>query len=90
MLVATLAAMVSNFVLNNAVTWRDARLRGVAWVRGLITFCLLCGVGAIANIGVASTLFAQDGDWWLAGAAGALVGVVWNYAMSTTFVWRTT
>ena len=89
MIVATLAAMVSNFILNNAVTWRDARLRGAAWVRGLIAFCLLCGVGAVANIGVASALFLEDGDWWVAGAAGALVGVVWNYAMATTFVWRT-
>ncbi|MEA2890913.1 MAG: dolichol-phosphate mannosyltransferase, partial [Bradyrhizobium sp.] len=26
--------------------------------------------------------------WWLAGAAGALMGVVWNYAMSGLFVWR--
>jgi len=26
--------------------------------------------------------------WWLAGAAGALMGVVWNYAMSSLFVWR--
>jgi dolichol-phosphate mannosyltransferase len=26
--------------------------------------------------------------WWLAGTAGALMGVVWNYAMSGLFVWR--
>ena len=26
--------------------------------------------------------------WWLAGLAGALIGVVWNYAASETFVWR--
>lgn len=86
--VATLAAMFSNFLLNNALTWRDRRLRGAAWLRGLVLFVLLCGVGAVANIGVASALFRHDGDWWLAGAAGALVGVVWNYAMATTFVWR--
>lgn len=89
MIVATLAAMVSNFMLNNAVTWSDARLRGAAWWRGLAAFCLLCGIGAAANIGVATALVAQHERWWLAGAAGALIGVVWNYAMATTFVWRT-
>lgn len=89
MIVATLAAMVSNFALNNAVTWSDARLRGAAWWRGLAAFCLLCGIGAAANIGVATALVAQQERWWLAGAAGALIGVVWNYAMATTFVWRT-
>jgi dolichol-phosphate mannosyltransferase len=26
--------------------------------------------------------------WWVAGLAGALVSVVWNYAASATFVWR--
>lgn len=88
MVAATLAAMASNFALNNAVTWSDARLHGARWWRGLIAFCLLCGIGAVANIGVATTLFAQQERWWFAGAAGALIGVVWNYAMATTFVWR--
>jgi putative flippase GtrA len=26
--------------------------------------------------------------WWLAGVAGAVVGSVWNFAMSSVFTWR--
>ena len=51
-------------------------------------FALLCSVGALANINIASWLFQRQSVWWVAGFAGALVGVVWNYAASNTFVWR--
>ena len=37
---------------------------------------------------LAKVLDTGRGAWWLAGAAGALMGVVWNYAMSGLFVWR--
>jgi len=81
-------AMTSNFVLNNFLTYRDQRLRGFAILRGLVLFYLVCGVGLAANVGVAFSVYAQEPIWWLAGAAGALMGVVWNYAMSGLFVWR--
>jgi dolichol-phosphate mannosyltransferase len=85
---ATLVAMVFNFQLNNAVTYRDQRLRGPRLWRGLLLFMLVCGVGAIANIGIAQTLFAENVRWTVAGGIGAVVGVVWNYAVSATLVWR--
>jgi dolichol-phosphate mannosyltransferase len=83
-----LLAMTSNFVLNNFLTYRDQRLKGYAILRGLLLFYLVCGVGLAANVGVAFSVYAQEPIWWLAGAAGALMGVVWNYAMSGLFVWR--
>jgi dolichol-phosphate mannosyltransferase len=81
-------AMTSNFVLNNFLTYRDQRLKGFAILRGLVLFYIVCGVGLAANVGVAFSVYAQEPIWWLAGAAGALMGVVWNYAMSGLFVWR--
>jgi len=83
-----LCAMTSNFILNNFLTYRDQRLNGLAIVRGLILFYLVCSVGLFANVGVAFSVYDQQPIWWLAGAAGALMGVVWNYAMSGLFVWR--
>ncbi len=83
-----IVAMTSNFILNNFLTYRDQRLKGFAVVRGLIAFYLVCSVGLFANVGVAFSVYAQQPIWWLAGAAGALMGVVWNYAMSGLFVWR--
>ena len=85
---ATIAAMASNFLLNNEITYRSFRYRGAAMAGGFALFALLCSVGAIANVDIASWLFLREHLWWAAGLAGALVGVVWNYAASTTIVWR--
>jgi dolichol-phosphate mannosyltransferase len=83
-----LVAMTSNFILNNFLTYRDQRLKGFAILRGLVLFYVVCSVGLFANVGVAFSVYDQQPIWWLAGAAGALMGVVWNYAMSGLFVWR--
>ncbi len=86
---ATLIAMICNFSLNNVLTYRDLRLRGWDFLRGLISFFLVCAAGAVANVGVATVLFDQLAPpWWAAGAAGAVVGAVWNYAVSGVFTWR--
>jgi dolichol-phosphate mannosyltransferase len=83
-----LVAMTSNFILNNFLTYRDQRLKGFAILGGLLAFYLVCSVGLFANVGVAFSVYDKQPIWWLAGAAGALMGVVWNYAMSGLFVWR--
>ncbi|OYV54046.1 MAG: dolichol monophosphate mannose synthase [Rhodospirillales bacterium 20-60-12] len=86
--IGTIVAMVANFQLNNQLTYRAQRLRGPKFIRGLILFMLVCGLGAIANIGIANALYAENAGGLPAGAAGAAVGVVWNYAVSATLVWR--
>jgi dolichol-phosphate mannosyltransferase len=83
-----LVAMTGNFILNNFLTYRDQRLKGFGLLRGLIAFYIVCSVGLLANVGVAFSVYDQEPIWWLAGMAGALMGVVWNYAMSGLFVWR--
>jgi dolichol-phosphate mannosyltransferase len=85
---AAFCAMTSNFILNNFFTYRDQRLKGFAILRGILLFYLVCSVGLLANVGVAFSVYDREPIWWLAGAAGALMGVVWNYAMSGLFVWR--
>lgn len=85
---AVLSAMSFNFLLNNALTYRDQRLKpGGQMVRGWISFCLTCSIGGFANVAVA-TLLESYGLFWLASAlAGILIGSVWNYALSSRFVW---
>ena len=51
---ATLTAITTNFLLNNALTYRDRRLKGVKLFFGWITFNLVCTIGAIANVGIAN------------------------------------
>jgi dolichol-phosphate mannosyltransferase len=86
--VATTTAMTFNFLLNNVFTYCDQRLKGAGLVRGLISFYLICAVGAVANVGVAQFLYNNDRSWWMAGLAGALVGSVWNYAATSAFTWK--
>jgi dolichol-phosphate mannosyltransferase len=85
---ATLAAIAGNYLLNNIVTYRDRRLRGPALLHGLLAFFAVCAAGAVANVAIASHLFADGWRWWLAGLGGAAIGAVWNFAMSSALVWR--
>jgi dolichol-phosphate mannosyltransferase len=85
---ATLAAIAANFVLNNFVTYRDQRLTGRRFAIGLLRFYVVSLIGAISNIGVGNWLFASNGAWWVAGLGGAIMGVVWNYVVTSVFVWR--
>ncbi len=87
-LAGTLVAMVFNFQLNNQITYRDQRLRGPRLWRGLLLFLVVCGIGAAANVGIARVLYQTHTYWTLAGTVGAVIGVVWNYAVSATLVWR--
>ncbi len=87
--VATTAAMMSNFALNNILTHRDRRLEGWRLVVGLLSFCAVCGVGAVANVGISSFLVASGRlSWLVAGTAGAAFSAVWNYAVSSVVTWK--
>lgn len=86
--VGTVVAMIVNFFLDNTVTYRDRRLKGARAARGLLLFMLVCSVGAVANIGIARLLYDQGHMITEASVAGAIMAAVWNYAMSSTIVWR--
>jgi dolichol-phosphate mannosyltransferase len=85
--IATLCAMTFNYIVNNLLTYRDMRLRGMRWLRGWATFVLACSLGGLANLGVASTVYALGRGWVLAAIAGILVGAVWNYAATRMLTW---
>ena len=85
---ATLMAMASNFLLNNYTTYHDRQLKGWGLARGFLSFCLACGVGAVANVGIASYLFSNSTQWLLSALAGVIVGAVWNYAVTAVYTWK--
>ena len=84
---AALLTMAFNFTLNNVFTYRDRRLGGLLFFRGMLLFYLVCSVGALTNFQLAEFLFRNGLHWVLAGVSGALVGAVWNYAMNSIFTW---
>ena len=86
--IATVLAMAANFEVNNRVTYRDRRLAGRRLAGGFALFMAACGVGAAANVGIAYLAYAgSQAGRVSAGLLGAGIGVVWNYAISSTLVW---
>lgn len=88
-LVATMIAMLFNYTVNNALTYRDRQLKGASYYAGFIMFALLCSVGVLGNIGVASIIHEQYDSLFyvLPAMAGAFITVVWNYIATQAFVW---
>jgi dolichol-phosphate mannosyltransferase len=85
---AIFAAMTFNFWLNNWLTYRDQRLKSARdLISGWLGFCATCAVGALANVAVAGFLKGEGVHWSLAALGGIIIGAVWNYALSSRFVW---
>jgi dolichol-phosphate mannosyltransferase len=82
------AAILFNFLLNNALTFSHVRLRGMRAVLGFVGFTVLCLLGAIANYAVASYLYRQGASQVLAISIGAFLGMLWNYTMGLQFIWK--
>ena len=55
---ATLLAMTFNFMLNNELTYANKKLRGWRYLTGMLTFYAVCSIGALANVSVASWIYA--------------------------------
>ncbi len=84
----TFVVMILNYVLNNSVTYRDRRLRGWKFWRGLFTFCLACGLGVVANVAIANEAFHRGVPWALAAVTGLLFSAVWNFGVTSMITWR--
>ena len=80
--------MTENFFLNNLFTHRQYRLKKWGLLKGLLTFYLACGLGMAVNLQIAYSLFHQGVIWWISGLLGAVVGAVWNYAITSTLTWK--
>ncbi len=87
-LISIIITMTSNFFLNNALTFKDHSLIGRSFLRGLMSFYIICSIGAFANIAVAEKLFSNIEIWYFASFIGALVGALWNFIFSSIFTWK--
>lgn len=85
---AAVVAMTFNFVLNNELTYADKRLRGfVPLARGWAKFALTCSLGLLTNVGSAAALKSMGIHDVVAVITGIVLGSVWNFALSSKFVW---
>jgi dolichol-phosphate mannosyltransferase len=86
--VATLCAMMFNYFVNNLVTFRDRRLKGMALLRGLAMFYAFCTLGVLINLSFADRLFAAGLPWYVAGLSGVAISSIWNYGVNAVVTWR--
>lgn len=85
---AAIIAMSFNFVLNNELTYSDKRLRGAGpLLKGWAQFALTCSLGLLTNVGSAAALKSMGFHEVFAVIAGIVLGSVWNFALSSKFVW---
>ena len=86
--IATVVVIAINFWLNNILTFRERRFRGIGLLRGLAIYYLGCSAGVLINLAVARFITGAGGPWYVAGAFGLAVSAVWNYWVSSVFTWR--
>ena len=88
--IAVITAASSNYLINNALTFRQQRLKGKLLIRGLLKFLIVASLPVIANVGLASAYYnLVDKNTLLAQLSGIVVVYIWNYAASSRFVWNT-
>jgi len=87
---AVTIAACSNYLINNALTFRYRRLKGQQLIIGLVKFLIVSSLPIIANIGLASAIYPYvSNNSTLAQIVGILVAFIWNYAASSKLVWNT-
>lgn len=88
--IAAITAASSNYLINNSLTFRFKRLRGLKLIEGLLKYLMVASLPVIANVGMASAYYNLiNHNSILAQLAGIVVIFFWNYVASSRFVWNT-
>ena len=83
-----IAAMTSNYFLNNSITFQERRLTSFDLIRGLLSFYFICSLGAFTNIAVSSYIFNFSSNWLISSFIGAIFGAAWNFTLTSIFTWK--
>ena len=83
-----IAAMTSNYFLNNSITFNERKLKSLDLIRGLFSFYLICSLGAFSNIAIATYVFGFSSNWLISSFIGACFGAVWNFTLTSIFTWK--
>jgi dolichol-phosphate mannosyltransferase len=90
-------SILSNYVLNNWITFSDQRHRGAEALRGLAVFQLISMVGLMVQLSVFEFLYTGAplpesiaptiGKYFYYGVA-IVVAMITNYSLNLNFTWR--
>jgi putative flippase GtrA len=85
---AMIFAATFNYVLNNKSTFHKDTLSGRKIIVGYVIYLLITSVGLASSLAVSTWVFNRNHMPMAAALCGIIVGAVWNYLMSYTFVWK--
>ena len=83
-------SIVTNFILNNYLTFADRNVRGIkAFLGRLFKFNVICLVGGLIQIGIANLLTITLGIYDLVSILIAIIiAMLWNYLLNTWLTWK--
>lgn len=86
---SVLIAATSNYLINNILTFRSNRLQNYKLIQGLIKFLFVVSLPVIGNIFFAVSFYREFklSTFW-AQICGIVIIFIWNYIVSTKFVWK--
>ncbi|HEY4093128.1 MAG TPA: GtrA family protein [Luteibacter sp.] len=87
-LCAMLVAATFNYLMNNESTFRHTGLAGRSAFFGYFFYLGITSLGMLLSLGVSTHVYEWHKGPILAALAGIVVGSLWNYCMSYTFVWK--
>jgi dolichol-phosphate mannosyltransferase len=84
------ASIISNFLLNDFVTFADRRSgKTGSFILRFLKFNLTCGTGAAIQYGILLLLTSVAGlNYLLSNFIGIVVAFLWNYMLSTFWTWK--
>ncbi len=86
---AVVTAAISNYLINNSLTFRSKRLKGWKLFKGMIKFLIVASLPILANVGLATGLYnGLDVNTFWSQISGIVVVFIWNYVASSKFVWN--
>ncbi len=83
-------AMLSNFALNNFITFGDRRRQGTrALVIGILLFTLISSGGAVINYSVARFMMGMFGlGIFVSDLIGIVFATIWNFSLNRHITWK--
>jgi len=85
---AMIFAATFNYLLNNKSTFHKDALSGRKIIAGYLIYLLITSVGLVSSLAVSGWVFDRNHLPMAAALCGIVVGALWNYMMSYTFVWK--
>src|SRR4051812_37574089 len=85
---AMIFAATFNYLLNNKSTFHKDTLAGRKIIAGYLIYLLITSVGLASSLAVSGWVFDRNHMPMAAALCGIIVGALWNYLMSYTFVWK--